>query len=63
MKIRVINNLGVTGNFILKYLAKSKKFPRIKKKDLYDLFILDKSILLSKDRRMEKEILLRTRIY
>ena len=56
--IRVISNLSVIGNFILKDLARRKGFPRTKKKDLYDLFIVDKGILLNKGRKVKKEIIL-----
>ena len=44
-KDRVIINLGVIGNLILKDLAKRKGFPRTEKKELYNLFIVDRSIL------------------
>ena len=56
--VRVISNLSVIGNFILKDLARRKGFPRTKKKDLYDLFIVDKGILLNKGRKVKKEIIL-----
>ena len=42
-------NSGATGNFISKELAKRKGFPRVKKKDPYDLVIVDRSLLLSRD--------------
>ena len=50
--------MGATGNFILEDLAKRKGFPRTKKKDLYDLFIVDRSTLLNKCRRVEEETIL-----
>ena len=43
---------------MLEDLAKRKKFPRTKKKDLYDLFIVDRSILPDRDRRVEEETIL-----
>ena len=43
---------------MLKDLARRKGFPRTKKKDLYDLFIVDRSILLDRDRRVEEETIL-----
>ena len=42
-------DLGVTGNFVSKELVKRKGFPRVKKKDPYDLVIVDRSLLLSGD--------------
>ena len=48
-------DLGVTGNFMLEDLAKRKGFPRTRKKDLYDLFVVDRSILLNGGRRVEEE--------
>ena len=49
----------VTGNFILEEIAKKKEFFRVKKKDLYDLVIVDKSLLLSRDRKIKEETILR----
>ena len=40
---------------MLEDLAKRKGFPRTKKKDPYDLFIVDRSILLNRGRRVEEE--------
>ena len=40
---------------MLEDLARRKRFPRTKKKDLYDLFIVDRSILLDRGRRVEEE--------
>ena len=51
-------DLGVTGNFILKEIAKKKGFPRAKKKDLYNLGIVDRSLLPSKDRKIKEETIL-----
>ena len=42
---------------MLEDLARRKEFPRTKKKDLYDLFIVDRSILLDRGRRVEEEII------
>ena len=44
-KVRVIIDLGATGNFVLEDLVRRKGFPRTKKKDLYDLFVVDRSTL------------------
>ena len=57
-KVRVIIDLGATGNFVLEDLAKRKGFPRTKKKDPYDLFIVDRSILPNGGRRVEEETIL-----
>ena len=46
---------GATGNFVLEDLARRKGFPRTKKKDPYDLFIVDGSTLQNGGRRVEKE--------
>ena len=63
-KVRAIIDLGATGNFVLEDLAKRKGFPRTKKKDPYDLFVVDRSTLPGEGRRVEEEtILLQTRIY
>ena len=52
-------DLGVTGNFILEEIAKRKGFPRVKKKDPYNLVVVDGSLLPSKDGKIkEKTILL-----
>ena len=57
-------DLGATGNFVLEDLAKRKGFPRTRKKDPYDLFVVDRSTLLNGGRRVEEETIpLRTRIY
>ena len=48
-------DLGATGNFVLEDLAKRKGFPRTRKKDPYDLFVVDGSILLNGGRRVEEE--------
>ena len=49
---------------MLEDLAKRKGFPRTKKKDLYDLFVVDRNTLPSRGRRVEEETtLLQTRIY
>ena len=48
-------DLGVTENFISKDITKKKGFPRAKKKDPYDLVIVDRSLLLSGDRRVKEE--------
>ena len=50
--------MGATGNFILEDLAKRKGFPWTKKKDPYDLFVVDRSILLNGGRKVEEEIIL-----
>ena len=42
---------------MLEDLARRKGFPRTKKKDLYDLFIVDRSILLDRGRRVEYKII------
>ena len=63
-KVRAIIDLGATGNFVSKDLARKKGFPRTKKKDPYDLFVVDGSTLQNRGRRVEQETtLLRTRIY
>ena len=54
-KVRAIINSGVTGNFVLEDLAKRKGFPRTKKKDPYDLFVVDRSTLQNGGRRVEEE--------
>ena len=57
-------DLGATGNFVSEDLAKRKEFPRTKKKDPYDLFVVDGSILPDGGRRVEEETIpLQTRIY
>ena len=43
---------------MLEDLARRKEFPRTKKKDLYDLFIVDRSILPDRGRRVEEETIL-----
>ena len=48
-------NLGATGNFMLEDLAKRKGFPRTRKKDPYDLFVVDRSTLLNGGRRVEEK--------
>ena len=48
-------DLGATGNFILEDLVKRKGFPYTRKKDLYDLFVVDINILLIGGRRVEEE--------
>ena len=45
LKVKVIIDLSVTGNFILKDLAKRKRFSRNKKKDLYNIIIINRNIL------------------
>ena len=40
---------------MLEDLAKRKGFPRTKKEDLYDLVIVDRSLLPSGDRKVNKE--------
>ena len=50
-------DLGVTGNFILEDIAKRKGFPRVKKKEPYDLVIIDRSLLLNGDKRAKEEII------
>ena len=57
-KIKVINILGVTRSFILKDLIKRKGFPLVKKKDPYNLVIIDRSLLLSRDRKVIEETIL-----
>ena len=54
-KVKVIIDSGVTGNFVLEDLAKRKGFPRTKKKNPYDLVIVDRSPLPSGDRKVNKE--------
>ena len=49
---------GATGNFILEDLAKRKGFPRTRKKDPYDLFVVDRSTLLNGGGRVEEETIL-----
>ena len=51
-------DLGVTGIFLLEKIAKRKGFPRAKKKDPYDIVIVDRSLLLSGDKRVKKKIIL-----
>ena len=51
-------DLGVTGNFILEEIAKRKGFPRARKKDPYDLVVVDRSLLLNKDRKIKEETIL-----
>ena len=51
-------DLGVTGYFILKEITKRKKFLRAKKKDLYDLVVVDRSLLPSRDRKIKKETII-----
>ena len=51
-------DLGVTGNFILEEIAKRKGFLRTKKKDPYDLVVIDGNLLLSRDRKVKEEIIL-----
>ena len=46
---------GATGNFVLEDLAKRKGFPRTRKKDPYDLFVVDRSTLLNGGGRVEEE--------
>ena len=46
---------GATGNFVLEDLAKRKEFPRTRKKDPYDLFVVDGSTLLNGGGRVEEE--------
>ena len=48
-------DLYVTGNFILKDIAKRKEFLRAIKKDPYDLVIINRSLLLSGDGRIKEE--------
>ena len=63
-KVRAIINSGAIGNFVLEDLARRKGFPRTKKKDPYDLFIVDRSTLPDGGRRVEEETIpLQTRIY
>ena len=57
-KVKIIINLGVTKNFILEKLAKRKGFLRVKKKDFYNLAIVDRSLLLSRDRKVIEETML-----
>ena len=40
---------------MLEDLARRKGFPRTKKKDLYDLFVVDRSTLLDRGGRVEEE--------
>ena len=40
---------------MLEDLAKRKGFPRTRKKDPYDLFVVDRSILLNGGGRVEEE--------
>ena len=54
-KVIAIIDLGATGNFVLEDLAKRKGFPRTRKKDPYDLFVVDRSILSNGGRRVEEE--------
>ena len=55
---------GATGNFVLEDLVKRKGFPQTKKKDPYDLFIVDRSTLPDGGGRVEEETTpLQTRIY
>ena len=43
----------------LEDITKIKKFPRVKKKDLYDLITIDRNLLLSGDGRVKEETILR----
>ena len=43
---------------MLEDLAKRKGFPRTRKKDLYDLFVVDRSTLLNGGRRVKEETIL-----
>ena len=55
---------GATGNFVSEDLVKRKGFPRTKKKDPYDLFVVDGSTLPDGGGRVEEETTpLQTRIY
>ena len=51
-------DLGVTGNFILEEIAKRKGFPRAKKKDPYDLVVVDENLLPNRDRKVKEETIL-----
>lgn len=54
-KVKAMINSGVIGNFVSEDLARRKGFPRTKKKDLYDLFIVDRSTLQNGGGRVEEE--------
>ena len=50
--------MDITGNFILENLAKREGFPQTKKKNLYNLVIIDRNLLLNGDRKISKGIIL-----
>lgn len=52
----VIVNSGTIKNLILLSLANPKKFSIQKKKDIYNLMVIDKYLLLSKNRKIGEEI-------
>ena len=54
-KVRAMIDSGATGNFVLEDLAKRKGFPQTKKKDPYDLFVVDGSTLPDGGGRVEEE--------
>ena len=63
-KVIAMIDSGATGNFVSEDLAKRKEFPRTRKKDPYDLFVVDRSTLLDRGGRVEEETIpLQTRIY
>ena len=51
-------DLDVTGNFILEEIAKKKGFLRVKKKDPYDLVIVDGNLLPNRDRKIKEKTIL-----
>ena len=54
-KVKAMIDSGATGNFVSEELAKRKGFPRVKKKDPYDLVVVDGSLLPSGDGQVKEE--------
>ena len=51
----VIVDLGITEKFILPFLINKRKFSILIIKNAYDLIIIDRNLLLSQNRRVDKK--------
>ena len=54
-RLRAIIDSGATENFMSQILTERKKFTLREKHDAYDIIVIDKSSLLAKDERVNKE--------
>ncbi len=54
-RLIAIINFNATNNFIIKTLVKREEYSTQKKSNIYNLIIVDKNLLLDKNKKVDKE--------